>query len=53
MDKKVKSINPISDNNAKPALKNPELLQRFRKVETLPEREKPVLLEIMGACIRT
>jgi hypothetical protein len=33
-------------------LKNSELLKRFREVETLPEREKSVLMEIIGAYIR-
>jgi len=45
-------INGNSDEKAKAALKNSELLQRFREVETLPEREKSVLMEIMGAYIR-
>jgi transcriptional regulator with XRE-family HTH domain len=45
-------INGNSDEKAKAALKNSELLQRFREVETLPEREKSVLLEIIGAYIR-
>jgi hypothetical protein len=37
---------------AKAALKNSELLQRFREVETLPGSEKSVLLENIGAFIR-
>ncbi|MBW6492933.1 MAG: hypothetical protein K0B15_17255 [Lentimicrobium sp.] len=41
----------LSDEKAKAALKNSELLQRFREDETLPERKKPVLLEIIGAYI--
>jgi len=42
----------VQQGKAKAALKNSELLQRFREVETLPEREKSVLLEIIGAYIR-
>jgi len=36
----------------KVALKNAELLQRFKEVETLPEREQSILMEIIGAYIR-
>ena len=42
----------MQQGKGKTALKNSELLQRFREVETLPEREKSVLMEIMGAYIR-
>jgi hypothetical protein len=41
-----------TDEKAKASLKNSELLQRFREVEALPEREQTVLLEIIGAYIR-
>jgi transcriptional regulator with XRE-family HTH domain len=45
-------INGNSNEKAQATLKNTELLQRFREVETLPEREQAVLLEIIGAYIR-
>jgi len=45
-------INGNTDEKAKAALKNTELLQRFKEVETLPEREQSVLLEIIGAYLR-
>jgi transcriptional regulator with XRE-family HTH domain len=45
-------INGNTDEKAKATLKNTEILQRFKEVETLPEREQTVLLEIIGAYIR-
>jgi transcriptional regulator with XRE-family HTH domain len=45
-------INGNSDEKAKATLKNTELLQRFRELEALPEREQSVLLEIISAYIR-
>lgn len=45
-------INATTGEKAKASLKNTELLQRFKEVETLPEREQSVLLEIIGAYIR-
>jgi hypothetical protein len=42
------AVRPLTAFN----LKNSELLKRFREVETLPEREKSVLMEIIGAYIR-
>lgn len=45
-------INGNTDEKAKASLKNSELLQRFKEVEALPEREQTVLLEIIGAYIR-
>jgi len=45
-------INGNSGEKAKATLKNTELLQRFKEVETLPDREQNVLLEIIGAYIR-
>jgi transcriptional regulator with XRE-family HTH domain len=45
-------INGNSDEKAKATLKNTELLQRFKEVEALPEREQTVLMEIIGAYIR-
>jgi len=45
-------INGNTGEKAQAALKNTELLQKFKEVETLPEREQSVLLEIIGAYIR-
>ncbi|MFW5872940.1 MAG: helix-turn-helix domain-containing protein [bacterium] len=45
-------INGNTGEKAQATLKNTELLQRFKEVETLPEREQSVLLEIIGAYIR-
>lgn len=45
-------INGNSGEKAKALLKNTELLQRFKEVEALPEREQTVLMEIIGAYIR-
>jgi transcriptional regulator with XRE-family HTH domain len=45
-------INGNTDEKAKATLKNTEILQRFKEVETLPEREQTVLLEIIGAYVR-
>jgi transcriptional regulator with XRE-family HTH domain len=45
-------INGNTDEKAKATLKNVDLLQRFKEVENLPEREQSVLLEIIGAYIR-
>lgn len=45
-------INGNTDEKAKATLKNTEILQRFKEVETLPDREQTVLLEIIGAYIR-
>lgn len=45
-------INGNTDERAQAALKNAELLQRFKEVETLPEREQSVLMEVIGAYIR-
>jgi len=33
-------------------LQNTELLQRFKEVEKLPERERSVILEVLGAYLR-
>jgi transcriptional regulator with XRE-family HTH domain len=45
-------INGNTGEKAQAALKNTELLQKFKEVDTLPEREQSVLLEIIGAYIR-
>jgi len=45
-------INGNSDEKAIASLKKTEVLQRFKEIESLPEREQSVLLEIIGAYIR-
>jgi transcriptional regulator with XRE-family HTH domain len=45
-------INGNTDEKAKAALQNTELLQRFKEVEKLPERERSVILEVLGAYLR-
>jgi len=45
-------INGNTDEKAKVSLKNTEILQRFKEVETLPEHEQSVLLEVIAAYIR-
>jgi transcriptional regulator with XRE-family HTH domain len=45
-------INGNTDEKAKASLKNTEILQRFKEVETLPEHEQSVLLEVIAAYIR-
>ena len=42
-------INGNADEKAKATLQNTELLQRFKEVENLPERERYVILEVLGA----
>jgi transcriptional regulator with XRE-family HTH domain len=45
-------INGNTDEKAKATLQNTELLQRFKEVENLPERERSVILEVLGAYLR-
>lgn len=45
-------INGNTDEKAKAALQNTELLQRFKEVEKLPERERSVILEVLGSYLR-
>jgi transcriptional regulator with XRE-family HTH domain len=45
-------INGHTDDRAKAALKNTELLQRFKEVDTLPEVEQNVLLKVISAYLR-
>lgn len=45
-------INGNTDEKAKISLKNVELLQRFKEVEAMPDREQSVLLEIISAYVR-
>jgi len=45
-------INGNTGEKAKATLQNTELLQRFKEVESLPERERTVILEVIGAYLR-
>jgi transcriptional regulator with XRE-family HTH domain len=45
-------INGNTDEKAKATLQNTELLQRFKEVENLPERERSVILEVLSAYLR-
>ena len=45
-------INGNTDEKAKATLKNAELLQRFKELESLPQREQSVMLEIITSYIR-
>ena len=45
-------INGNTDEKAKETLKNVELLQQFKEVEGLPERERSVILEVLAAYLR-
>jgi transcriptional regulator with XRE-family HTH domain len=45
-------INGDTQDKAKATLKQNDLLQKFKEVEALPEREQSVLLEIISAYIR-
>lgn len=45
-------INGNTDEKAKATLQNNALLQQFKDVEKLPERERSVILEIIGAYLR-
>lgn len=45
-------INGNTDEKAKAALHDAELLQRFKEVEKLPERERSVILEVLSAYLR-
>ncbi|PKO97701.1 MAG: hypothetical protein CVU14_09930 [Bacteroidetes bacterium HGW-Bacteroidetes-9] len=45
-------INGNTDEKAKASLKNVELLQRFKEIEAMPDREQSVLLEIISAYVR-
>lgn len=45
-------INGNTDEKAKATLKNTELLQRFKELENLPQREQSVILEVITSYIR-
>ena len=45
-------MNGTADQKAKESLKHANLLQRFREIETMPEREQNVILEVMTAFVR-
>lgn len=45
-------LNGTTGEKAKATLQNTELLQRFKEVENLPERERSVILEVIAAYLR-
>jgi transcriptional regulator with XRE-family HTH domain len=45
-------INGNTDEKAKATLQNTELLQRFKEVENLPERERSIILDVISAYLR-
>jgi len=45
-------LNGNSDEKAIATLKNAELLQRFKEIENLPEREKSIIIEVINAYLR-
>ena len=45
-------MNGTADQKAQESLKKATLLQRFKEVETMPEREQNVILEVMTAFVR-
>lgn len=45
-------INGNSGEKAQAALKNTELLQRFKEIENMPQKEQTVLLDVISAYIR-
>jgi transcriptional regulator with XRE-family HTH domain len=45
-------ISGDKNEKAKASLKNTELIQRFKEVDTLPEDEQGVLIKIMSAYVR-
>jgi transcriptional regulator with XRE-family HTH domain len=45
-------INGNSDEKAKATLKNTELLQRFKEIDGLPEKEQNILMHVINAYLR-
>ena len=45
-------ISGDKSEKAKASLKNSELLQRFKEMDTLPEQEQNVLIKVISAYIR-
>jgi hypothetical protein len=45
-------INGTADQKAKQSLKNANLLQRFREIDAMPEREQNVIVEVISAFVR-
>ena len=45
-------ISGDKNEKAKASLKNSELIQRFKEVDTLPEEEQGVLIKIISAYVR-
>lgn len=45
-------LNGNSGEKAKASLKNAELLSKFKELETLPDKEQHVIIQVVGALIR-
>ena len=45
-------ISGDKNEKAKASLKNSELLQRFKEIDTLPEQEQNILIKVISAYIR-
>jgi transcriptional regulator with XRE-family HTH domain len=45
-------ISGDKNEKAKSSLKNAELLQRFKEIDTLPEQEQQILIKVISAYIR-
>jgi len=45
-------INGNTDEKAQAILKNTELLQRFKEIDNLPQKEQAVLLDVISAYLR-
>jgi len=45
-------ISGDKNEKAKASLKNSDLLQRFKEIDTLPEQEQNILLKVISAYIR-
>jgi transcriptional regulator with XRE-family HTH domain len=45
-------INGNADEKAKAILQKTEVLQKFKEIETLPERQQNIILDVIGAYIR-
>jgi transcriptional regulator with XRE-family HTH domain len=45
-------LNGKNDERAKASLKNTDVLNKFKEVELLPEKEQSTILDVVGAYIR-
>ena len=45
-------VNGLKDEKAKASLKNNELLQKFKDIDALPEKDQNILLSVISAYIR-